>query len=323
MPAEREACVGEHSHHGSLNVGSKLKIGIMLTGSIFAVELIGGLLSNSLALLSDAGHVLTDVVALSLSWYGVRQAERPSSSHMTFGYHRVGVIVAIVNALSIFAIAAVILYEAYRRLQEPPEVDSALMLGVAVVGLGINAFVVYWLRREQRENINVRSAFWHALGDALASVGVIVGGIVMLVSEWYWVDPVISVLISLIIVTAAWRILKEASRVLLEASPRHLDVKHMVDALNRTPGVKDVHDVHVWSITPELHSMSCHVLIDDVHVSQASAIRERIEEVLRREFDIKHTTLQMECQQCDTNDVFCSLTFRPGDEDDSEPSSRR
>ena len=315
--------MGGHSHHETLNVGSKLKIGVLLTGSILAVELIGGILSNSLALLSDAGHVFTDVVALSLSWYGVRQAERPASERMTFGYHRVGVIVAIVNAVSILAIATVIIYEAYRRLQDPPEVNSSLMLGVAVVGLGINAFVVYWLRREQRENINVRSAFWHALGDALASLGVIIGGIVMLIGHWYWVDPVVSVLISLIIASAAWRILKEGSVVLLEATPRHVDVPHLVEQLNRIRGVKDVHDVHVWSITPELHAMSCHVLVDDINVSEAAGIRERIEDVLKREFDIKHTTVQMECQQCDANDLFCSLTFGNVAEDGAEPPSQQ
>jgi cobalt-zinc-cadmium efflux system protein len=311
--------LGDHRHEAVLTVGSKLKYGIMLTGFILVIELVGGLLSNSLALLSDAGHVFTDAVALSLSWYGVKQAERPASSRMTFGYHRIGVIVAIVNAVGIFAIAAVILYEAYLRFQEPPEVDSVLMLSVAVAGLAINAFVVYWLRTEQRSNINVRSAFWHALGDALASVGVIVGGIIMLLSGWYWVDPSISVLIGLIITIAAWRILREGFRVLLEATPPHVDVEEMVDALKETHGVKDVHDVHVWSITPELHAMSCHVLIDDQNISQAAGIRQRIEEVLRQQFAIKHTTLQMECEQCDTDDVFCKLTYNPVEEEDSGP----
>ncbi|MEE8471252.1 MAG: cation diffusion facilitator family transporter [Dehalococcoidia bacterium] len=313
--------MGEHSHHGTVQLGRKLKFGVILTGFILVVELVGGLLSNSLALLSDAGHVFADVIALSLSWYGVRQAERPSSDRMTFGYHRVGVVIAIVNALSLIGIAAVIFYAASRRLQDPPEVDSALMLGVAVVGLAINAFVAFWLRSEQRTNINVRSAFWHAFGDALASIGVIIGAIIILVTGWFWADPIISVLIGVIIVLAAWGILKEGFRVLLEAAPHHVDVAEMVDALNRTPGVKDVHDVHAWSITPELHAMSCHVLIDDQHVSQAAGIRERIEEVLRQQFAIKHTTLQMECQQCDADDVFCKLTFGSGGgQDDDSPS---
>ena len=311
----------EHRHHSPLPVGSKLKFGIMLTGFILIIEVVGGLLSNSLALLSDAGHVFADVVALSLSWYGVRQAERPSSSRMTFGYHRVGVVIAIFNAISIFAIALVILYEAYRRLQQPPEVNSLLMLSVAVVGLGANALVVLWLRRDQRTNLNVRSAFWHSLGDALASIGVIIGAAIMLLTGLFWVDPIISVLIALIITLAGWRILREGLRVILEATPRHVDITGMLNTLGQIPGVRDVHDVHVWSISPELNAMSCHVLIDDLSTSQAATIRERIEDVLRQQFQIKHTTLQMECQLCSPNDVFCNLTFESGDEEARRPPS--
>ncbi len=310
----------EHSHHSGRHVGSKLEIGIMLTGFILLVELIGGLLSHSLALLSDAGHVFADVVALSLSWYGVRQAERPSSAGMTFGYHRVGVIIAIVNALSIFAIAGVIFYEAYRRLGEPPEINSPLMLSAAVVGLGINVFVASWLHREQKSNLNVRSAYWHALGDALASIGVIVGAIIIMIAGWYLADPIISLMIGFIIVLAAWRILREGMRVLLEATPPHVNTEEMVEALLRHPGVKDVHDVHIWSISPELHAMSCHVLIDDIPTSEAADIRGAIQEVLRRQFDIDHVTLQMECEQCAANDLFCSLKFAPRhDEGDANP----
>lgn len=301
-----------HSHgHGGRPVASKLKIGIFLTSFILAIELAGGFLSNSLALLGDAGHVFADVVALSLSWYGVKQAERPSSGGMTFGYHRVGVIVAVVNAITIFAIAAVILYEAYRRLQSPPEVESAIMLSAAVVGLGINIFIASWLHREQQGNLNVRSAYWHALGDALASIGVIVGGIIILATGAMLADPIISVFIGLIIVAAAWRILRDGMRVLLEATPPHVDTAELVETLLQLPGVRDVHDVHVWSISPELHSMSCHVLIDDVPMSEAAAIRENIQRVLMQQFEIHHVTLQMECEQCGVDDVFCSLKFAP------------
>ena len=309
----------DHSHHNTLPVSNKLKFGIIFTSIILVVEVVGGLLSHSLALLSDAGHVFADIIALSLSWYGVKQAERPSSGRMTFGYHRVGVIVAIVNAVSIFAIAVVIFYEAYRRFQQPPEINSVLMLAAAVVGLGVNAFVAFWLRVEQHGNLNVRSAFWHALGDALASVGVIIGGIIMLSTGWYWVDPIVSVLIGSIITLAAWRIFKEGFRVILEATPQHVDIEKMVNTLNHVPGVKDVHDIHVWSISPELHAMSCHVLIEDLPTSQAEGIRERIEDILLQQFQIKHTTLQMECRQCSSDDVFCSLTFESHNEKGENP----
>jgi len=278
------------------------------------IEVAGGLLSNSLALLSDAGHVFADILALSLSWYGVRQAERPPTGRMTFGYHRVGVIIALVNAAGIFAIAMVIFYEAYRRWQHPPEVDSLPMLAAATVGLAVNIFVALWLRQEQRSNLNVRSAFWHALGDALASIGVIIGGIIILLTGKFLVDPIISVLIGFIIILAAWRILKEGLRVILEATPQQIDVNSMINTLNLVRGVKGVHDVHVWSITPEIHAMSCHVLIDDLLTSQAADIRSKIEEVLQQRFHIEHSVLQMECQECSANDLFCQLTFGPNEE---------
>ena len=226
-----------HLHHADTSVGTKLRFAVFLSGLILVAELIGGFWANSLALLSDAGHLFVDVLALSLSWYGVRQAERPSTSRMTFGYHRIGVIVAIVNAISIFAIATVIIYEAYNRLQDTPEVNSPLMLTVAVVGLAVNALVALWLRREQRTNLNVRSAFWHALGDALASIGVILAAIIMLITDWFWADPVISIVIAVVIVMAGWRILKEGLRVILEAVPGHLDIAEMIAGLSNISGV--------------------------------------------------------------------------------------
>lgn len=306
--------LAEHSHQSVMPAGARLKQGIMLTGFVLAMELAGGLLSNSLALLSDAGHVFTDLVALSLSWYGVRQAERPSDSRMTFGYHRVGVLIAVVNAATIIAIAVIIFYEAYRRWWSPPEVQSLLMLAVAIAGLVANVLVVLWLRREQRNNLNVRSAFWHALGDALASLGVIIGGVVMLVTRWFWVDPLISVLIGIIIAFAAWRILKEGLRVILEATPAQVNIASMIETLKQIPQIKDVHDVHVWSISAELHAMSCHMLIDDIPTSSAGNIRQKVQDLLRQQFHIEHTTLQMECQRCSAQDVFCTLPSGSGGE---------
>jgi cobalt-zinc-cadmium efflux system protein len=297
----------EHNHHHTAPPGRKLLYGIILSLTILIVEIIGGLLSNSLALLSDAGHVLTDVVALGLSWYGVRQAARPSNHRMTFGYHRTGVIIAIVNALSIFAIAGIILYEAYRRFQQVQEINSPLMIGIAFVGLIANVIVVFWLRSEQKGNLNVRSAFWHALGDALASIGVIVGGLVIFMTGQYLIDPLVSVIISLIILSSAWKILREGFRVILESTPKDVDIQAMITALKQIPGVKDVHDIHVWSISAELRSMNGHILVDDVSTSQAEEIRAKVEEVVREQYHVGHTTLQMECNSCNSKDVFCDL----------------
>lgn len=295
----------EHSISG---VAGKLKYGLIITAVILAAEVIGGVLSNSLALLSDAGHVLADGIALLLSWYGVKQAEREPSHRMTFGYHRVGVLIAIVNAVSIVAIAGVIIYEAYLRFQSQPEINSVLMLVVAIIGLAANIFVAAWLHGDRKENINVRSAFWHAAGDALASVGVIVGAVVIMLTGLSWVDAAVSILISVIILISAWGILREGLRILLEGVPHHLDVREIADTIKGLPDIKDVHDLHVWSISSNLHALSCHVTVDDVSLSRAEEIRQRIEDVAREKYGIGHTTIQAECKTCGDGDLFCQLT---------------
>jgi cobalt-zinc-cadmium efflux system protein len=304
----------EHNHEHATPAGRKLLYGIILSITILIVEIIGGLLSNSLALLSDAGHVLTDIFALGLSWYGVRQAMRPANHLMTFGYHRVGVIIAILNALSIFAIAGFILFEAYHRFQQVEEVNSPLMAGIAAVGLAANVVVVLWLRHEKRGNINVRSAFWHALSDALASIGVIIGGLVIFLTGQYWVDPLVSVIISLIILGSAWSILREGLRVILEATPKDVDVRAMITTIKQIEGVEDVHDVHVWSISSDLRAMNGHILIDDISTSKAALIREEIEQVVLEKYQISHTTLQLESTACNSSDSFCDLNHRDEDQ---------
>jgi cobalt-zinc-cadmium efflux system protein len=316
IPAESGKNILSHNHnHDYQSMGNKLKYGLILSLIILILEVIGGLISNSLALLSDAGHVFTDIVALGLSWYGVRQAQRPPDKRMTFGYHRVGVIVAIVNAVTIVIIAAIILFEAYQRFQQPPEVKGVLMMSIAVVGLAANLLVTWWLRKDQRNNINIRSAFWHSMGDALASVGVIIGGVIILLTGQFWVDPLVSVLIGLIIVFAAWGILKEGLRVILEATPKDIDVFAMIEAIKKIPGVKDVHDVHVWSITSEIHAMAGHVLVEDISISKSTELRAIIEKVTREQFHIEHITLQVECENCDSGEVFCTLNGSNHDEE--------
>ncbi len=300
----------ENNHGHAAPAGRKLLYGIILSLTILIVEVIGGLLSNSLALLSDAGHVLTDVFALGLSWYGVRQAIRPANHRMTFGYHRVGVIIAILNALSIFAIAGFILFEAYNRFQRVEVVDSPVMMGIALIGLAANGIVVFWLRGERKGNINLRSAMWHALGDALASVGVIVGGLMIWLTGLYWIDPLVSVIISLIILASAWSILREGVHVILEATPKDVDVRAMISTIKQIKGVEDIHDVHVWSISSDLRAMNGHILIDDISTSQAARIREEIEKVVLEKYQIIHTTLQLESTACDASDMFCDLNHK-------------
>lgn len=296
----------EH-YHSQLGAEAKLKYGIIITAVILVLEVAGGILSNSLALLSDAGHVFADGIALMLSWYGVRQAARPSSSRMTFGYHRVGVIIAIVNAVSILAIAGVILFEAYQRFHQPPEINSVMMLVIAVIGLAANIFVASWLHKEQGQSLNLKSAFWHAMGDALASAGVIAGAIIIMLTRLYWVDAAVSVLISLIIVFAAWGIFREGLRILLEAVPGDINVKEILKEMETIEGIKGVHDLHVWSISSSLRAMSCHVLMDDCSISQSESVHRRIERMLREKFGISHITVQIECTLCSNEDLFCKM----------------
>lgn len=298
---------------------NRLLLAIALSGAILIVELVGGFAANSLALLSDAGHVLTDVVALSLSWFGVRQATRPATSRMTFGYHRAGILVAMFNAALIVLIAAVILYESYQRLQNPQDVHSLLMLSVAAVGLVANLIVVFWLRAAAQHSLNIRSAFFHAGGDALASVGVITGGALIFFTGWLWLDPVVSIIIAIIIVAAAWGIAQEAIRIMMEASPRHLDTEELVLAITRLPGVNNVHDLHVWSLTPQLHALSCHVQVDDSLLSQQNALLDQLQELLLKRYGICHTTIQLECHACENHALYCQIGPDPAHRDTETP----
>lgn len=304
------------------SVVGRLRFSIGLTAIILAVEVVGGLWANSLALLSDAGHVFTDLVALTLSWYAVVQEGRPANQRMTFGYHRVGILIAIVNGLTLVAIAGAIFYEAYRRFQNPEPVVGGLMLGVAVVGLLANLLVAFLLNPERGRNLNIRSAFLHVAGDALGSVGVIAGAVIIMATAAYWVDPAISVGIGLIIALGSVRIIKEGLAIFMEASPGHIDTAEIVRAMNRVPGVRDVHDLHMWTVGPQLHVLTCHVLVDDQTISQGSAIAEQLNRLLSEYHDIEHTTFQFECEECVSSDtLYCTLS--PENSKVTEPEHHR
>lgn len=296
-----------HRHNNIQSPGNRLKLGIIISVIIFSAEIIGGIISNSLALLSDAGHVFTDIVALSLSAYALHQAARPPDNRMTFGYHRLGVIIAVINALAIFGIAGFIIYESLQRFQSPPEVNSPVMLLVAVLGLLANLVVAFWLRQAQKDSINIKSAFWHVLGDALASVGVIAGALIIMFTGFNAVDIIISALIAVIIAVAAWNIFAEAVKVLLESAPGHIDLKELANSMTNIPGVDDTHDLHVWSLTPQLHALSAHIVISDRLTSQSTAIRTKVESLLAKKYHITHTTLQIECRSCASDTASCPL----------------
>jgi cobalt-zinc-cadmium efflux system protein len=251
---------------------------------------------------------LTDLVALALSWWAVRQVEKTSTARMTYGYHRVGIIVALVNALSLVAITLGIFYGAFLRLRNPEPVEGLLMMVVAAVGLLANLVVVAWLRSESRHNLNVRSAFWHAWGDSLSSVGVIGGGLAIVLTGLQWIDPVVSVAIGVVVGAGAWRLIKAGTTIILEASPENLDTREIAQAIAAVPKVKGVHDLHVWSVAPGYNLLSGHLVVEDVQVSQAERISAEVKAMLEERYHIAHSTVQMECVACcDPEALFCNL----------------
>ena len=297
-----------HSHHSSANANQRrLLIALAITGLMTVVELVGGLLSNSLALLGDAGHMFTDTLALGLSVVALSLARRPASQTRTYGFHRAEVLAALANGTILVLICGYIFYEAYQRFVEPPEVRGSLMLAVAAFGLLANLFGILILRPASRDNLNVRGAFLHMWGDTVSSVGVIVAGVIILVTGWTVVDPIVSIFIGLLILRGAVGLVLESSDILLEAVPKHLDVMQISSALREIEGVKDVHDVHLWTITSGIYALSCHLLIEDRMVSGSSHIVEEVNQALSQRFGIGHSTLQLECEECENSPV-CRLS---------------
>lgn len=296
-----------HDHtHGM--VGAKLRTAFFITLVVLGAEIVGALWSNSLALLSDAGHVLTDLVALGLAWFATNQAERPANANRTYGYHRVGILAALANAVTLILIVFWIGYEALERFAAPPEVLPGPLFAAAIVGLAANLYVGFALRAEASHNVNVRAAMLHVFGDVGASIAVIVGGVVMLATGWYLVDPILSVAIALLIAKGAWDVLRETVDVLMESAPRNMNIAQLVRDVMRLPHVKDVHDVHVWSIAGGMPVLSAHVQVDDdVTISHTDALLVEINRTLRERYGIAHTTIQFECAGCGPGNLYCTL----------------
>jgi cobalt-zinc-cadmium efflux system protein len=293
-----------HSHAHAMT-RTKLRTALVLTAVILLVELAGGLLSHSLALLSDAGHVLTDVVALGLAWFAAVQAERPANDRNTFGYHRSGILAAQVNAVTLILIVAAIAFEAIQRLRHPVPVTPWLMFVAAAVGIVVNLYIGLGLRAHGGENLSVRAAMLHVFGDVGAAAAVIVGGVVILLTGWYLADPLISLLIAVLIARGAWTILRESVDILMEATPKGLNVAQLVRDMVQLPGVRDVHDLHVWSIAGGMHALSAHVQVSDRRLSACDSLLHDLDQLLRDRYHIAHTTMQFECVGCSPNDLYC------------------
>lgn len=270
----------------------RLRFTLVLTGGYCLVEFVGGLLTNSLALLSDAGHMLSDVSAMALSLFAAYIATLPVTSQKTFGYYRAEILAALLNGLALWLVAGIIFREAYYRFFSPPEVQGLGMLLVAGVGLMVNLVVVWLLHHAQHSNLNIHGVFLHVLGDALGSVGAILAGVIILWTGWNWVDPLTSIAIGLLVLVSSFSLVRESVDILMQATPRHLNLAEIQAAIETVPGVTQVHDLHVWTLTSGLFTLTAHVVVNGA--TDHHALLDSIEQRIQQRFAIDHTTIQLE-----------------------------
>lgn len=286
---------------------TRLSLSLFLTLAFVIIEAGAGVFANSLALLTDAAHNLTDVIALGLTWFAVRITAQPANAQKTYGYHRAGILVALLNSTTLVLISLGIFYEAYRRFLSPPDVQSGILIGVGLIAVVVNLVTALLVHRGSEHDLNLRSAFVHLMGDVLSTVGAVIAGVIIYFTHANWLDPFVSVLIGLLILYNAWGILKDAIDILLEATPRDVDVQAMVKDIAQINGVLGVHDIHVWSLTQSLRTMSAHILTDDLHISTGAGIQHEINEMLNHRYNITHATLQLECVECSPDALYCDL----------------
>lgn len=297
-----------HGHtHGHTHAATRetLRLGFLLTVVILLVEVVSGLFSHSLALLSDAGHVFTDVVALGLAWFAAAQAERPANERRTFGYHRVGILVALFNGLMLVVIALVIGVEAYQRLRSPVAVHPAIMAPAALVAIAVNLFIARRLH-SGHATLNTRAALLHAVGDIGASVAVAVGAVAIALTGALWVDPIISVIIAALIAFGSLRLIVETVNILMESTPADISTEAVAQAIMGIDGIRSVHDLHIWTITSGMRALSCHAVIDDIPPSASAQILDQMNAMLLERFSIAHATVQFESAAHESHAGFCA-----------------
>jgi cobalt-zinc-cadmium efflux system protein len=258
-----------------------------------------------LALLSDAGHNFADALALVFSWYGIWIARKPSTAQRTFGYHRVGILAALVNAVSLVVVALLVFWEATIRFRHPEPVQSTPMIVVALVAILMNTVISLWLRSASKNDLNVRSAYLHMLGDAISAAGVVVAGLFVAATGNSIADPLVSLVIAILILWSSWGILKESVNVLLEAIPKGMDMADVERTIAGVHGVREVHDLHVWTVGAGMVCSSCHIMVDEQSVRSGENVLRAVTEELEHRFGIAHTTIQVEVEGCDPNDMYC------------------
>ncbi len=293
-----------HDHTNEIKE-NRFVLALALTGLIFLAEFIGGFWTHSLALLSDSAHVFMDAFALGLSYLAIRAAKLPADDNHTYGFHRMQVLAAFINGATLFLIAFEILREAWNRFQNPEAVSAGPMLVIAVIGLIVNLIVAFTLSKHDHDDLNTRSAFLHVLGDALASVGVIAVGVILLFVDWFWLDPLVSVMIGILILFSSGRVLKESIHILAEGMPEGMTATSIAESMRKVTGVSQVHDLHVWTVAPGYIALSAHVTIEDQVLSQTAEMMTALKETLHEGYEIQHTTIQFECTNCGQGTVLC------------------
>jgi cobalt-zinc-cadmium efflux system protein len=291
--------------------GKRLWTAIVLNASVCLVEIVGGILTNSLALISDAVHNLSDVLALVLSYIATRVVLWKSNSQKSYGYVRIEIFVAFINALTLVVVGGYIIYEGIRRFLSPVPVLGAWMIIVAAAGLAANAFSTVLLRKDAHQDLNAKSAYLHLLTDALESLAVVVVGIAIYWKGWFILDPIISVGIGLFVIKSAWDILTETVHILTEGTPRGVDLDEVVQFIRTFPGVLNVHHVHIWSLSSQFRALSAHLVVADGPISEARGITDGLEKDLLKKFNINHPTLQLESEVCKEQGTLVDLQHPP------------
>jgi cobalt-zinc-cadmium efflux system protein len=287
-----------------------LLINLFIVIVVMVVEVIGGLLANSLALLGDAGHMLVDALALGLSLFALSLARRPATTTRTYGFHRAEIMAAFVNGAVLIIITVFIFYEAYQRFLKPQEIKSGLMLIIALIGLAANLVGIWFLRKTRNVSLNIRAAFLHILGDTISSIGVVAAGIVIALTGWTYADPILAIIIGIIILYGAVQLVRESSDILLEAVPKSIDANEVIKSIKGVEGVNDIHDLHIWTITSGIYALSTHLFIEDRMLSRTRQIIDSVNKELAERYNIRHTTLQVECDRCDqcAQGMVCELS---------------
>ena len=276
----------------------KFRIFIWLSSFVLIMEVVGGIFTNSLALMSDAGHVLIDLLALLLAYFAMRLTRRGTTKTFTFGYYRAEILAAVTNGVVLILLTLYIFYQSYLRFLSPQKINGPEMFAIAIIGLAANLYVVIKMQGDEKENLNVRGAYLHVLSDTVSSVGVVVAGVIIIVTGNYIFDPIVSALIGVVIFISCLRLIRESTHILMEAVPEHIDIQQVSQDIQKIPCVKEVHNLHIWSISSDVYALNAHILIDAKDTNSLNQIISQINEMLKSKYQITHSVIQSECERC-------------------------